>query len=128
MPEQQKFLIINTPLVHQGSRIDEQRCEFPLPLKVSRQSENKKLKVDSVYECDPMCVHLNIYFPNKKKKAPNLLYQILVSVLVSAFNDRWRAAAHPAIESGGLLDRPPAGEDCRCESHLFPLWLWSREL
>lgn len=35
-----EFLIINTPLVHQGSRIDEQRCEFPPPLKVSLQSES----------------------------------------------------------------------------------------
>ncbi|KAG7237591.1 hypothetical protein INR49_032037 [Caranx melampygus] len=33
MPEPQKFLIINVPFVHQGSRIDEQRCVFPLPLK-----------------------------------------------------------------------------------------------
>ncbi len=40
MSEQRKFLIINTPLVHQGSRIDEQRCEFPLPLKVRLQSES----------------------------------------------------------------------------------------
>lgn len=34
-PERHKLLIIITLLVHQGSRIDEQRCEFPLPLKVS---------------------------------------------------------------------------------------------
>uniref|UniRef100_A0A3Q3WZZ6 Rap-GAP domain-containing protein n=1 Tax=Mola mola TaxID=94237 RepID=A0A3Q3WZZ6_MOLML len=31
-----------TPLVHQGSRIDEQRCEFPLPLKVSLHLEINK--------------------------------------------------------------------------------------
>lgn len=30
-------LNINTLLVHQGSRIDEQRCEFPLPLKVVKR-------------------------------------------------------------------------------------------
>uniref|UniRef100_A0A7N6A7H2 Rap-GAP domain-containing protein n=1 Tax=Anabas testudineus TaxID=64144 RepID=A0A7N6A7H2_ANATE len=37
----------------QGSRIDEQRCEFPLPLKVSHQSENKKHKAESVHERSP---------------------------------------------------------------------------
>ena len=51
-----------------------------------------------------------------------------MSILVSAVDDRWRPAAHPASEVGGLLDRPPTGEAHRSESNFLPLWPRSREL
>lgn len=128
--EQQTFLIINTPLVHQGSRIDEQRCEFPLPLKVSLQSENV---YTGLIPC--VCWHRPVYerhdicFPKQQKRQALIIIRCsFVSILVSAFDDRWRPAAHPPFKVGGLLDRPPSGEACRCESHLVPLWPRYREL
>lgn len=69
-----EFLIINTPLVHQGSRIDEQRCEFPPPLKVRLQSDNLRVYI-RVWSriCVCFCVvsdilyeHHDISFPKQK--------------------------------------------------------------
>lgn len=51
-----------------------------------------------------------------------------VSTLVSAINDRWRPPTHHPFQVRRLLDRPPSGEGCGCESHLFPLWPCTREL
>lgn len=47
-PEQQMF-VMTKALVHQGSRIDEQRCEFPLPLKVSLLDSNNKKVTQVLY-------------------------------------------------------------------------------
>lgn len=51
-----------------------------------------------------------------------------VSTLVSAINDRWRPPTHPPFQLRRLLDRPPSGEGCGCESHLFLLWPCTGEL
>lgn len=51
-----------------------------------------------------------------------------VSILVSDFNNRWRTATHPALWGGGLLDRPPSWQACRCQSHLLGPRHWCRTL
>lgn len=98
-------------LVHQGSRIDEQRCEFPLPLKV-----RLNLKI---------CTCASILFIFRLLSLPSEAH---LSVLVSGFDSRWRPAACSPIGVGGLLDRPPFGEAGGCESHFLPAWPPSRVL
>lgn len=60
------LFIIDAPIVHQGSRIDEQRCQFPLPLKVSLIL--KKLYIHVwLHVCWhwPFCEHHVICFPKQ---------------------------------------------------------------
>lgn len=97
-------------LVHQGSRIDEQRCEFPLPLKVPLT-----LKI---------CTRALILFIFELLSLPSEAH---VSVVVSGFDIRRRPATCSPIGVGGLLDRPPLGEAGGCESHFLP-WPPSRAL
>lgn len=80
------FLIINTPLVHQGSRIDEQRCEFPLPLKVSLQSENQYAGlIPHVFLCWhwPFYERHDICFPKQQKRQGPHHHQVLLCVYFS---------------------------------------------
>lgn len=49
-------------------------------------------------------------------------------VSVSAFDRRCRPAPHPPFRVRRLLDWPPAGEACRCESSFLPPWTPRGEL